>query len=182
MKRIQINTLPGFENIKNYYWAQEDGRIWSDYKQDYLSPSKHYNSNELRDQWKKGLLDKEPYYILFVGLHRIDNPNPQAISVHKIIATAFCPNPNSFEEINHIDKDTSNNHYTNLEWIQKSTNIKIGLSRAVWQCDKITHQRIKKFNSFADIERETGFNHNNIVAVCKGRRKSASGFFWEYDN
>lgn len=39
---------------------------------------------------------------------------------------------------------------------------------------------INTFNSIAEAERETGVSHSNIVANCKGRRKSAGGFIWSY--
>lgn len=40
---------------------------------------------------------------------------------------------------------------------------------------------INSFNSIAEAERITGIAHANIVANCKGRRKSAGGFIWSYD-
>lgn len=36
-------------------------------------------------------------------------------SVHKLVATAFIPNPNNFTEINHIDENKANNSVDNLE-------------------------------------------------------------------
>jgi len=84
-------------------------------------------------------LDKEPYYIIFVGLHKDNTTSVGTYPLHRIVATAFVPNPNNLPEVNHIDKNTSNNCYTNLEWIEKEKNIKLGLSKAVWQCDKQTH-------------------------------------------
>lgn len=36
--------------------------------------------------------------------------------VHRLVATAFIPNPNKFEIINHLDGNTSNNNIENLEW------------------------------------------------------------------
>lgn len=39
---------------------------------------------------------------------------------------------------------------------------------------------IRKWDSFADIKRELGFNHPHIVGCCKGRRQQAYGFKWEY--
>ena len=36
--------------------------------------------------------------------------------IHRLVATAFIPNPNSFQEINHKDENKSNNIVSNLEW------------------------------------------------------------------
>lgn len=37
---------------------------------------------------------------------------------------SFIDNPNGYREVNHIDGDKSNNDYTNLEWCDRSMNMK----------------------------------------------------------
>lgn len=46
--------------------------------------------------------------------------------VHRMVAKAFChnPDPETHTQVNHIDGDKSNNHYTNLEWVTQSQNMK----------------------------------------------------------
>ena len=39
---------------------------------------------------------------------------------------------------------------------------------------------IKRWDSMADIKRELGYNHPHISQCCKGTRKTAYGFTWEY--
>lgn len=39
---------------------------------------------------------------------------------------------------------------------------------------------INKYTSIAEAEKKTGVSHTNIIANCKGRRKSAGGFIWSY--
>lgn len=180
MRKKQINTIPKFENFLDYYWIYDNGQVWSDYKKDFMKPDKHYSTTELKYKWLNGKLDKEPYYILRVGLRENFKEQPTLIPIHRLVAEAFIPNPNNLPEINHIDKNTSNNDYTNLEWIEKEKNIKIGLSKPIWRCDKNTHERLEYFNSLAEAE-QAGYSRPNIIAVCKGRRKSANKFFWEYE-
>lgn len=43
---------------------------------------------------------------------------------HRIVGLLFIPNPNNYNEINHIDSDKANNSASNLEWCTRSHNMK----------------------------------------------------------
>jgi len=45
------------------------------------------------------------------------------VRVHRLVASAFCPNPSSMPEVNHKDGRRDNNNYTNLEWCSRSYNL-----------------------------------------------------------
>lgn len=42
--------------------------------------------------------------------------------IHRLVAKAFIDNPNGYEQVNHIDYNTKNNHVSNLEWCTASQN------------------------------------------------------------
>lgn len=44
--------------------------------------------------------------------------------VHRLVATAFCDNPNGYTVVNHIDGNPANNRSDNLEWCTTDHNVK----------------------------------------------------------
>ncbi len=52
---------------------------------------------------------------LQVDLCRSKSDHKKA-SVHKLVATAFLPNPDNLPQVNHLDGDKTNNLLSNLEW------------------------------------------------------------------
>jgi hypothetical protein len=47
----------------------------------------------------------------------------QYISVHRLVAMAFHPNPNNLPIVNHLDGNGLNNKPENLEWASQSQNV-----------------------------------------------------------
>ena len=81
-----------FEN----YVVYPDGRIWSNYKNGFLIPQDNGTG----------------YMKVLVKV----NGKPTNMYVHRLVATAFVPNPSRLKEVNHIDGNKKNNHFSNLEW------------------------------------------------------------------
>ncbi len=57
----------------------------------------------------------------------------KTVRLHRVVATAFIPNPDNLPEVNHIDGNKLNNHVSNLEWVTHKQNMehayKTGLAR-----------------------------------------------------
>lgn len=47
----------------------------------------------------------------------------RSMSLHRLVAEAFLPNPNGYKEIDHIDRDKTNNHIDNLRWCTRGENL-----------------------------------------------------------
>jgi len=59
-----------------------------------------------------------------LGYRRINlhNRNGMAVrSIHRLVAQAFIPNPENLPEVDHIDRNKSNNAVENLRWVNDFT-------------------------------------------------------------
>ena len=43
--------------------------------------------------------------------------------VHRLVAETFIPNPYRLSEIDHINRDKTNNHVSNLRWVTRKDNM-----------------------------------------------------------
>lgn len=107
--------------------------------------------------------------------------------IHRLMAELFLWNPNNKNQVNHIDGNKHNNDLTNLEWVTHQENaihaVAEGLTPTV-SVDQYTNNGvfIASYTSIIEAERATGVHNPNITKVLKGRRKTAGGFIWKFNN
>lgn len=74
---------------------------------------------------RTGLILK-PIYVrhnyVHYALYRTWEGRPKRFFAHRLVAFAFIPNPNGYKEINHKDRNPSNNSVENLEWCTRQYN------------------------------------------------------------
>lgn len=136
--------------------------------------------------------DKKGYLRLHVTIKR----KRHSFKVHRLVAQAFVPNPESKPQVNHIDGNKENNSASNLEWVTNKENahhaIKTGLFDSVREGAMRENESRKKrivateiatgdktvYNSISEAERAIGTRH--ITDVLKGKRNKAAGYSFEY--
>ena len=108
--------------------------------------------------------------------------------VHRLVATAFIPNPDNLPVINHKDENKENNIVSNLEWCSVLHNNtyngraeRIGKKRCkpVFSIDRETGL-IMFWESLKEAENCTGIRHGDISKCCQGKVKSAGNHIWFY--
>lgn len=137
---------------------------------------------------------KDGYCKVCLGGHG----NQKTLNLHRLVATAFIPNPQNLPCINHKDENPSNNTVENLEWCSYKYNNNYGtfkekLSIAFKNYPKFSKpivqmtmdgQDIQEFPSIAEAARQLNGNYVNIAEYLRepNKRNHAYGYKWRYKN
>lgn len=100
-----------YKNVKpNLYLIDEYGNIYSNYKKGFMSPTK----------------DKDGY--LKIKLSNGSKNDQTHVRIATLVAYNYIGEPDSYltdPTVNHIDGNILNNHYSNLEWVERGYNSSI---------------------------------------------------------
>ena len=112
--------------------------------------------------------------------------------VHRLVAQAFIPNNDQSKTlINHKDENPRNNSVANLEWCTYKYNANYGTriermaksnSKPIQQLDLKTGLIIATYPSIKKAGLIIGIYKSDISKVAKGKRKTAGGYGWKYQN
>lgn len=169
MKTLDIK---GFENL---YTINDSGvnekTVFSIRKNSYLKPS----SNQ------------QNYLTVMLKVKRVET----RISLHKLIALHFIPNPNNYTIVHHKNHNRQDNRIENLEWVSAETHklyhshkyhpkgIPSKFNKQIIATNKLTND-IKKYNSIADAAKHVNGSIGNISNAANGKIPSAYGYYWKF--
>ena len=141
--------------------------------------------------------DKDDY--LLVNLFK--NGKGKTFKISRLVANAFIPNHNNYNEVNHNDGNKQNNFSENLEWCDRSQNNKhawnTGLKKATPKMQKVaringatTRKKIKQYDrcgkfireweSQKEASRQLNISQGSISSCCKYKAPTAGGYIWRY--
>lgn len=92
--------------------------IYNNQETNYIITSDGRVINRKTNKELKGTLARNEYHSIQLTIEG----KPKSFMVHRLVATMFCDNPNSYKIVDHIDRNKYNNDYTNLRWVDDSTN------------------------------------------------------------
>lgn len=165
--------IKGYENI---YQVSSLGRVKSLERVSYLGKI-------IKEKILKNSFNHRKYLVV----HLSKDGKSKVVTVHRLVAEAFIPNPENKLEVNHIDEDKTNNCLNNLEWVTSKENSNWGsrLSRI----SKSKSKKIKviyRDNTYEYWESQTIFSKNfgvsvqGINDVLNGKVKTCYGIRFEY--
>lgn len=114
--------------------------------------------------------------------------------VHRLVATAFIPNPDNLPVINHKDENPENNRVENLEWCTMQYNTQYS---AKPHSEERKQTMSKKFSGsgnpkarkvvcletkevFETVKEASAWCGGNVRQCCQGGSKTAGGYHWMY--
>lgn len=135
---------------------------------------------------------------IFTGLSQ--NSIGKTFPVHRLVALAFIDNPENKSQVNHKDKNRSNNNVNNLEWttasennIHRSTNVSQTTNQQVkvWRIDINTNEKLELYGSIYSAAHWIVSNNDKlcietvkrtISCASRGLYKTSFGYKWSlYD-
>lgn len=130
-KRIQI------EGQDTPYLIRDNGTVWS----------------EKRNRELKGTKYRNAYHTVYLSF----NGKQYNYMIHRLVAEAFCENPNNYTIVHHKNENKLDNRAENLEWLPQRDNILASVSSKIHQ--NYTKSKLNPLKNW----KELSFNNLYIV-------------------
>ena len=122
------------------------------------------------------------------------NRRRKSFMVHVLVARTFIPNPNNYPEIDHINRNSTDNRVENLRWCTHHMNMMNEETRKHSVLMRRGKKRPSQWKPVVRMKDGTatkvyesiistgidGFSITTVGKVCNGSGKSCGGFQWMY--
>ena len=138
---------------------------------------------------------------LQVGLRK--NSKRKFFSVHRLVAIHFLDNPENKPQVNHIDCNKQNNHFSNLEWTTSKENLthartngliempkgKNHVNYGVYGEHSKSAKKVVRYNrnngetklyNAKILAKDDGFDVTSISKCCHKKLKTHKGYEWYF--
>lgn len=122
----------------------------------------------------KGTYGRNEYHSVQLSI----NGKPRSFMTHRLVALAFCSNPNNYPIVDHIDRNKHNNVATNLRWVTDSMNARNAVidnsesSDEYWQGDIDGLAEIKISDGKYRVSTDGIFVNANTKRILKGSTRN----------
>lgn len=164
----QINKIKGYEEIKEFYYVNEKGQVFSFGN---FGGKLSKTPRELKQYEKTG-------GYMNVALCS-NNKKTRYIRVNRLVASAFIDNPKNKGFVHHKDENKKNNNVNNLEWVTPRENNNYSVSKKVY-CYNELGDLINTFISTYEATEKMKCNQGHLAAVARGKERSHKGFIFSY--
>lgn len=180
MKKMEHwKAIQGYEGI---FEVSDYGQVRS---LDRLSANGRQLKGKMMSVSRKGKKENE---YMQVGLMK--DKKQRTHNLHRLVASAFIPNPENKPEVNHLDGDKTNNRVSNLSWVTRKEQMKhasetgLMLVGSMSQNSKLTDEEVKyirdvyveghlEFSAKA-LSEKFSVATNTITAIANGRARPHS--------
>jgi hypothetical protein len=166
-----------FKDIKGYegvYQISNFGRVKSLRREFVNSRGQHRILEE-------SFLKESPHKGGYVKVGLTVDGKTKTFNVHRLVASAFCEKKIGNVEVNHIDGNKKNNHYSNLEWVTRSENTKHAFDNNLGNFKDRALNNLKKINNALKYHRVI-FKKKNEVIVFDSVSKASDYIGTHRDN
>jgi hypothetical protein len=177
---MDIEIWKDIPNYEDYYQVSNLSRVRSLTR--YVNAPQNGGTRQLKSQILKQAYNTAGY--LMVGLSKKGKNKPHR--VHRLLATAFIPNPENKPTINHINGIKDDNRLENIEWHTYSENnihaIQTGLRdyKKISKPVKISKNGVELyFKSGSDASRYLGCHFTKVQGVANPNEVNKSIYGWK---
>lgn len=106
----------------------------------------------------------------YVYVHLCKNGTGKCVRLHRLVAEHFIPNPNNYEQVNHINGIKTDNYVDNLEWCDCFYNMNHAKQNGLFRTDGENNPSAKlTWNDVYEIRRTyiRGSKKNGTKALAK---------------
>ena len=182
MNNEEWRDIKGFEGL---YQVSNLGRVKRVFRQIFDEETGYYRC--YKEKIMK--ISKEYKGVPYLRVKLTNNSgNGKLYRVHRLVAEAFCdnPDPENFNCVNHKDENKLNNRADNLEWCTNEYNFRYSYERHPEKYGDFQKKKVrcietgKIYDSLTECARDFNNSETHISACCRGRIHSTRGHHFEY--